>query len=106
MSKVKVIIQPSFGIFEPKEDFKKLIDKTGRALWNLSGRTNEDYIKFVEDNADDGILFGKESWTYIKVVEVDTSRPWLIDDYDGSESIKYVKYRVIDKELNYVELKD
>ena len=39
------------------------------------------------------------------IVEVDTTRPWRITDYDGLEYVQYLDYVVIDKELNYCELK-
>lgn len=41
----------------------------------------------------------------IMLVEVDTSRPWTILDYDGSEYIQYLDYNIIDKEANYCELR-
>ncbi|PFP65318.1 hypothetical protein COK00_12015 [Bacillus cereus] len=104
MTIVKVIIQPSFGSFKPKRDFQRLIDKVGIPLWNIAGRVHSAYVNFVEENSDDnGILQGKDSWSYLKVTKVDTSRPWMINDYDGSESIKYVDYKVVNKQLNYVQ---
>ncbi|HDR4737038.1 TPA: hypothetical protein QCR36_004092 [Bacillus cereus] len=105
MTMIKVIIQPSFGTFKPKRDFERLIDKVGIPLWNIAGRVNEEYVKFVEENAKHGVLEGTESWAYIKIVEVDISRPWTINDYDGQESIKYVDYKFINKHLNYVQFK-
>ena len=39
------------------------------------------------------------------IVEVDTTRPWRITDYDGLEYVQYLDYIVIDEELNYCELK-
>ncbi|ARO21485.1 hypothetical protein B2J90_29260 (plasmid) [Bacillus tropicus] len=105
MTIVKVIIQPSFGSFKPKRDFQRLIDKVGIPLWNIAGRVNAEYVKFVEENAKHGVLEGTEPWAYIKIAEADTSRPWTISDYDGQESIKYVDYKVINTHLNYVQLK-
>ena len=40
------------------------------------------------------------------IVDVDISRPWRITDYDGKEYIEYLDYNVVNKELNYCELKD
>ncbi|MGG1071362.1 hypothetical protein ABE178_16275 [Priestia megaterium] len=106
MSKVKVIVQVSYGIFEPDAKLQKLIDKVGVPFWSIEGRTNEQYINHVETRAKDGLLTGKEGWSHIRVTEVDTSKPWLIDNYDGSESIKYVGYSFVNKDLNYVKFND
>ena len=39
------------------------------------------------------------------IEEVDISRPWCIEEYDGAEGIKYLDaYKCVDKELNYFEL--
>lgn len=38
------------------------------------------------------------------IIDVDTSRPWTIDTYDGAENIKYLDERtLVDEELNYYE---
>ena len=42
----------------------------------------------------------------IYVADVDTTRPWRIDEYDGWEGIQYLDYDVIDEEFNYCSLKD
>lgn len=41
----------------------------------------------------------------IMLIDVDTSRPWTILDYDNSEYIQYLDYDTIDKESNYCSLK-
>lgn len=103
---VKVIIQPCHGIFEPTKEFKELIESKGHmSLWPLEARMDKDLIEYIESNSNDlGVLTGVDYWTYVKVVEVDTSTPWYIDDYDGSEYIGYLKYTVLNKELNYVRV--
>ena len=40
------------------------------------------------------------------IVEVDTSRPWKIENYDGSEHIQYLDYEVKHKDINYCDYKD
>lgn len=36
------------------------------------------------------------------IVDVDITRPWTIEDYDGSEGIKYLdEWTLVDKEMNY-----
>jgi hypothetical protein len=107
MSKVKVILQGSYGVFEPSDEFAKLIESKGyKSLWSISARTDKDLIEYVEQHANEhGVLTGKEDYQYVHVAEVDTSKLWTIDNYDGAESILYLDYEVIDKNLNYVRLK-
>ena len=38
------------------------------------------------------------------IIEIDTSRPWTIDEYDGAESVKYLdEIDLVDEDLNYYE---
>lgn len=38
------------------------------------------------------------------IIDVDTTRPWTIKDYDGAEYIKYLdENKLVDEELNYWE---
>lgn len=37
------------------------------------------------------------SWAHVVIEDVDTTRPWEIVEYDGSESIVYLEPRVFDK---------
>jgi hypothetical protein len=38
------------------------------------------------------------------IVEVDTTRPWTIEEYDGAEYIEYLdENKLVDEELNYHE---
>lgn len=48
----------------------------------------------------------KLSSVYFSIEDVDTTRPWRITDYDGSEYIQYLDYDIVNKELNYCKLKD
>ena len=41
----------------------------------------------------------------IMLLDVDTSRPWTILDYDGAEYIQYLDFDIIDAESNYCKLK-
>lgn len=46
-------------------------------------------------------VYGTSSFS---IVEVDTTRPWTIEEYDGAEYIQYLdENKLIDKELNYYE---
>jgi hypothetical protein len=106
MSNVKVIIQGCYGLFDPTPGFERLILSKGhKGLWSIQARTDKDLIEFVEKNSKDGLFFGKEDYMYLRVAEVDTSKQWTISEFDGAESIKYIKIKVIDKDLNFVSLK-
>jgi hypothetical protein len=100
-----VIISGSYGIFEPNDEYQALLDKKGLNWWDMEARTDKEIVKFVEDHYYDNecevSLIGKEDYQYVSVDEVDTSIPWTINEYDGAEYVKYIKYSVIDKELNY-----
>jgi len=38
------------------------------------------------------------------IIDVDTSKPWRITDYDGAESIEYFQgVKILDQETNYAE---
>lgn len=39
------------------------------------------------------------------IKEVDTSRPWKIEEYDGAEYIQYLDYEVKYKDINYCDYK-
>lgn len=46
--------------------------------------------------------FGKKPYNIsCSIVEVDTSKRWTIDEYDGAEGIKYLEPICVSKELNY-----
>ena len=40
----------------------------------------------------------------ICIEDVDTTRQWTIDEYDGYESILYPCIKIVDKDLNYCEI--
>lgn len=47
---------------------------------------------------------GYSGITTFSIVDVDTTRPWTIEEYDGAEYIQYLdENKLIDKELNYYE---
>ena len=52
-------------------------------------------------------LFGSNyPITTLAIVDVDITRPWTIDVYDGSEYIKYLDYDVVDEDINYCKWKE
>ena len=41
--------------------------------------------------------------TSFSIVDLDTKKPWTLTEYDESERIRYLEYKLIDKEMNYCE---
>ena len=41
-----------------------------------------------------------------KIQEVDITRPWTIQEYDGSEYIQYLDYNIVNTDMNYCVYKD
>ena len=41
-----------------------------------------------------------------KIQDVDITRPWTIQEYDGSEYIQYLDYNIVNTDMNYCVYKD
>ena len=88
----------------PWEEFESL-EAIGKAA-----KENHDLIVDAGEWQLDG-LKGRNYYTYgdrlsnlsqFSIIEVDISRPWAIEEYDGSESIMYLDEKKLqDAELNY-----
>lgn len=104
MKNIKVIINTTHGNFTPGPGLNELIKEVKVPLWSIQGRTNEIYIKYIEEHQEMGLLRGVHDWTAVRVVEVDTSKPWYIENYDNAESVRSLNYTVLDEELNYIEM--
>lgn len=101
MTKVKVIIKPSFGSIELTPEFQQALKDAGHeSRHSIEARTDPKLVALVEAGS-----VAIEDWTYLKVVEVDTSKPWYIGNYDGAESISYLEYDMIDPSLNFIQMK-
>ena len=70
--------------------------------YNEFEHNNKEYIKDKE-----GQIYLKSNTGHVcrvKLVEVATSQPWRINDYDGAESIEYFKgVEYVDKEIGLAE---
>ena len=52
-------------------------------------------------------LFGSNyPITTLAIVDVDITRPWTINIYDGKEYIQYLDYDVVNEVINYCKWKD
>lgn len=62
---------------------------------------DKDEIFRLQDNI--YLYFDSDSRVHgLTIVDVDISKPWTIDDYDGSERIKYFEpIKLCNKEMNY-----
>lgn len=105
---IKVILSTSHGVFRPNAVFQKFLKERGYYWHELQARTDEEVIAFVEEHADKehGAAFlSKYDYEYLQIVEVDTSIPWSIEEYDGAEYIKKLEYEMIDEALNCIRFK-
>ena len=89
---------------------KKLINKIEQFDWvqidfpNAIKDTTKNYCYPIEN----GMKYiyatpnGSSPFSIFKIINVDTSRPWCIEEYDGAEGVKYLDdYVCISKEFNY-----
>lgn len=109
---VEVIIKPGHSIFKTTDKLQNLMKKKGhKYLFTMEARTDKDLIEYIKRNSTPEpyrIMLGRKSeygQGYVTVVEVDTSRPWYIREYDNAESICYVDYDVVDEKLNMVKMR-
>lgn len=68
-------------------------------------------VRLIEhcDNLDRIFYFRNYSTNTLEsftIAEVDTSRPWKIENYDGAEYIQYLDYEVKHKDINYCDYKE
>lgn len=124
---MKVIILTDYGNNSLPKEFKAdYNNKLWRMDEELIGRIeNLDWI-FIEDEycgtlssmknystpIEKGIKYfygtpnGMNLFITFEIIDVDTSRPWCIEEYDGAEDIKYLDgYKCVDRESNYFEFK-
>ena len=118
---MKVLLLSSYGGRVPR--LIKSFYKRNDVSWRVG-----DVVSFVEVNAINNMGMnpknirtkvvayddpdGSKSYLFnddnivCKIVDVDTSRPWTIETYDGAEYIQYLDYNVVNKELNYCTYKN
>ena len=107
---MREVILQSMGYFDEASDkaLCKIVKECGyKSVFDLEARLDERIIKFLKDktNTHNGKTYYKskgEGNAYLKVVNVDTSRMWIIDEYDSAESISYIN--IVDEKLNLFKL--
>ena len=128
----KVLIFSSFGLNSCTPEMEKILNKkrcpqnrVGEIIDYLEHKAVfmendfdkiQDYLKKdknnlvkIEDKGRDIYIIWDDNvhWTSsFTIKEVDISRPWTIEDYDGAERIHYLDdFELIDSQLNYYRLK-
>lgn len=100
MKMIKVIIKPTYGALTLTDDFLKKVEEYGYdSIYSIEARTDERLIALVEAGN-----VTVNYWENLKVVEVDTSQLWSIQQYDGAESVHYLEYEVVREDINYIEM--
>lgn len=118
---MKIAIFPNHGGCGLPKFISDKLEDDGR-LWRVKlseildklPKTHEKITRDVYDNLkeesyikDDEVIFVKKKDYYtvqIKILEIDTSRPWRIYEYDGAEGVEYFNgVKIIDKETNMSE---
>lgn len=120
--KIKIAIQSSYGAFRLSKDMYKELQglSVPRARMKLAEFLEENSVEikdprelaeakgyfFIERDVERG---SKRYYYYspedddlfcsFRIVEVDTSSPWRLTEYDGAESIEYLNFKA--EEFNY-----
>lgn len=92
--------------YGPQKLDKKLKEEINKYSFPQCRTSIVDYIKKNGRFVDEYRNVYELSNSFYSIEDVDISRPWRITDYDGSEYVQYLDYNIVDKELNYCELKD
>ena len=95
-----------------KERLKEIKQKAGEVLDYSRNKTLKEQCQESENKllkfSNNQFYFYNENSEYLhpfSIVEVDSSRPWKIEEYDGAEYIQYLDYVVINEEINYCDYK-
>ena len=95
-----------------EEKLKEIQSKAKNVLDNSYDEINEScIIRLIEhcDKLDRNFYFKSiynNTLEPFTIVEVDTSRPWKIENYDGAEYIQYLDYEIKYKDINYCDYKE
>lgn len=115
--KKQVIIKEGYGNFFEDKDLSKLLMELGyNSIFDIKARMDKRVIKWIKDRVNGnnkplkeikyksrGTRWGMEGNCPLVIKEVDTSRLWIIHEYDSAEDIMYIE--VLDKENGYCDMK-
>ena len=113
-SKEMIKINEMYSFPVSRKELANFVEKT--AIHKSSSVGSEALEDFLKDNFECIVCIDNSKYfiynkklkyiSSLEIVEVDTSRPWTIEEYDGAEYIKYLDYEILDKELNYGKNKE
>lgn len=100
---MKIALCISYGLNKFPDDLKEQLSK------DSFPQCRNNIVNYIEKNGkfvDKYRNVYELSNQFYSIQDVDITRSWRITDYDGSECVQYLDYDVIDKNLNYCELRD
>nr|WP_312985418.1 hypothetical protein [Clostridioides sp.] len=111
MNKKEIILQLGHSVFVPDDKLNKFVNKCGyNGIFEINARMDQRIINFLKNNSSEcednryiyeGLKeYGCSGYVYIE--EVDTSRYWILNEYDGAEYVAYID--IIDSNLNLCKL--
>lgn len=69
-----------------------------------SNSANAKIVRYMGPDPNTKMYLFRADNISISVVDVDISRKWTIEKYDGAEYIQYLDYRVVNEAMGYCEL--
>lgn len=97
------------GLWRTNKNLVELIESKHKEIKWLKDRIKitkvESELKNYENKLNkliDKDGYGDKDWLYFKIKEVDTSRNWFFDEYDGAISVSYLKE--VNNDLNLFEV--
>lgn len=123
---MKMVLFTGYGGIYLNDDFKKVftdfsiqnrINAVNYLLTHCE-KMNDDYYKYLEQVKRKDVIVQADNKTFtcwninndcicvFSIVDVDTSKPWTIEEYDGSEYIKYLEFELVDEKYNYYKCKE
>lgn len=85
------------------------LNKTEGLISQIFKEKSNTIIKIEDQGTSQDIYIIKsdsDRFSRFAVQEVDTTRPWTIENYDGAEYIQYLDYNIINSDINYCEYKE
>lgn len=96
-------------IIEFVEQIAVPLDKTEGLIPQIFKEKSNTIIKIEDQGTSQDIYIIKsdsDRFSRFAIQEVDTTRPWTIENYDGAEYIQYLDYNIINSDINYCVYKE